>query len=79
MKIALLTVLLALCRLVCSLPGGAPLEACDNLTPAPGPHGAPQTSAVPYRVYLDPLCRDGYLSYNPGETYTRKLHAYIRA
>lgn len=77
MKLILLSVAVLVALLgpqgVHSRSGGAPVEACDTVTPAPSAHGAPQTSEVPYFVYLDPLCNNGYLMYTPGETYTRKL------
>ena len=53
-----------------SLPDGAPDTACANLLPAQGPHGEPQTSAVPYIIDLDQFCINGTYSYNPGQNYT---------
>ena len=53
-----------------SLSGGAPLEACDSLSPDPNQHGAPpQTSTVPYSIDLDQFCVNGTYSYTPGATY----------
>ena len=66
-------VLATLCGPVSSRSTGAPAGACPNLTPDPGAHGAPQSTEVPYYVYIDPLCTNGYLMYNPGQEYTRKF------
>ena len=77
--LAAAAVLVTLCGPVSSFPGGAPEEACNNLTPSPTAHGSPQTSAVPYFVYVDPLCTDGYLTYTPNQTYTRKFSKSLRA
>ena len=52
--------------------GGAPVEACANLTPDPVAHGQPQTSPAPYRIDLAPLGA----GYTPGQTYTRKESLY---
>ena len=54
-----------------SLSTGAPLAACDTLSPDPTRHGAqPQTTDVPYSIDLDQFCTDGFYSYIPGQTYT---------
>ena len=57
-----------------SLPNGAPTQACDTLSPDPGPHGAlPQTTPVPYSIDLSPFADgSGGYSYQPGETYNCK-------
>ena len=72
--LSVVALLISLCG-VYSLPSGAPVAACDNLTPSPSAHGSPQTSAVPYYVFVDPLCYNGSLTYTPGQTYTRKSQA----
>ena len=46
--------------------GGAPAEACVNLTPNHA--GEPQTSPVPYSIDLAQLGE----GYTPGQTYIRK-------
>ena len=51
---------------------GAPSQACDNLTPNAGSHGAqPQSTSVPYSVDLAPLTGTSGVVYTPGRTYTR--------
>ena len=57
-----------------SLPSGAPLQACDTLSPALEGHTAPtQMSPVPYIIDLSPFADDhGGYYYLPGETYTCK-------
>ena len=60
--------------LVDALPGGAPTGACDNLTPSPSAHGAPQTSVSPYVIDLTQFDdNNGSFVYVPGRTYTRKI------
>ena len=52
--------------------GGAPVQACDTLSPNPANHGAdPQDSDVPYSIDLS-VFDDGTGSYfyTPGNTYT---------
>ena len=71
------TVLASLCaRRVLSLPTGAPVAACDTLTPNPiGHRGLTQNSTVPYAIDLDPFrtqADNESLQYTPGKTYTRK-------
>ena len=68
-------VLLALLCSAESLPTGAPLEACDTLTPNAVAHLAlPQTTPAPYSIDLSPFASsDGGYSYLPGETYTCEL------
>ena len=52
---------------------GAPLSACDNLTPNPTSHRAqPQHTAVPYNIDLAPLTDSLEVTYTPGQNYTRK-------
>ena len=52
-----------------ALPTGAPLGACDNLTPSPTNHGAqPRGTLSPYFIELSPL-NGGYTS---GQTYERE-------
>ena len=62
--------------LVDAFPGGAPSGACDNLTPSPSFHGAPQASDSPYVIDLTQFgdgSTSGSLVYTPGKTYTRKI------
>lgn len=67
---------------VLSLSSGAPLQACDNLTPNPTSHLAqPQTGPVPYGIdysELDVVNGTTMPAYNPGQTYTRKPLLYLR-
>ncbi len=56
--------------------GGAPVQACDTLSPNPTMHGAPaQISAVPYAISLMPFynASDNSFTFYPGRTYTCKL------
>ena len=74
MKFVLSVVALLICLCgVYSYPDGAPESACSNLVPKESDHGPPQTSTVPYYIFVDPLCRNGSLTYTPGQTYTRKF------
>ena len=59
---------------VSSFSMGAPIDACDTLSPNPTRHGAqPQTTEVPYIIDLSPFDDNGTLEYSPGQTYTCKL------
>ena len=51
---------------------GAPVDACETLSPDPLFHGAdPQSSDVPYEIDLSSLAdTSGGLSYVPGDTYS---------
>ena len=55
-----------------SFSGGAPLGACNTLSPDPSGHqnAQPQTTQVPYSVDLSPFTSAG--GYTPGQTYTCK-------
>ena len=62
-----------------SLSSGAPLAACDTLSPDPVGHLAqPQSSAVPYSIDLHQFCVNGTYSYTPGATYTGCKLLYSR-
>ena len=63
----------------CSLPSGAPSEACGTLSPDPSAHDAePQTTPAPYEIGLESLeDENGGHSYVPGETYTCMLHLQL--
>ena len=68
--IVLAIVLVAFSEVAC-YSGGAPSQACDNLTPSHGPQ--PQATSVPYSIDLAPLTgTSGGVGYTPGQTYTRK-------
>ena len=55
--------------IVMGFSGGAPLGACNTISPDPTQHGAPpQTSAVPYTVNISSLA-NGYV---PGQSYSSK-------
>ena len=59
-----------------SLPTGAPIGACDTLTPLLNPAGhaqPPQTTTVPYWIDLSRFNKSGTWEYTPGETYTCKF------
>ena len=63
-----------------SFPSGAPIMACDTLTPIINQAGharPPQTTAVPYMINLTPFNDSGTLEYNPGRTYTCKLISFL--
>ena len=54
---------------VMGFPTGAPMEACDTISPNPISHRAdPQTTAVPYTVNISSLA-NGYV---PGRNYPSK-------
>ena len=73
-----MNVLAALSMLVTAvygMPLGAPLDACDTLTPS---HGTPTpvNTTSPFSIDLSPFSVDGSplmgYWYMPGQTYTRK-------
>lgn len=61
---------------VWALPTGAPIQACDDITPQPGHSGVSQDiSTIPFTLDITQLFnpeRDAYI-YLPGERYTREL------
>lgn len=66
--------------LVESFPNGAPVGACDTLTPLLNPMGhsePPQTSPVPYSIDLSPFNNSGVWEYTPGNVYTRKDSVFV--
>ena len=73
-----LLVIVVLVTLLCgqgvkSLPNGAPVGACDTLTPNPIGHmGPPQNTIVPYTIDLSAFNDNETLVYTPGQTYSCK-------
>ena len=57
-----------------ALPGGAPAQACDNLTPGNPPHGvveqAPPNPWIVDITGFDAVENSTTFTYNPGQTYT---------
>ena len=53
---------------------GAPAQACNDLSPSQGAHGAPQTTTVPYEIDMSVFRDDnsGQLLYTPATTYHSK-------
>ena len=71
MKIAVALVFVAsVCRTL-ALPGGAPLQACENLTPG---HGAiPQPNPSPYILDISSFTNATGLDYNVSMSYPSEL------
>lgn len=59
-----------------ALPGGAPIQACNNLIPGNPPHGVvEQATPNPWIVDItgfDAVENSTTFTYNPGQTYTGK-------
>ena len=79
MKLLLVFLLLATTGEVYTLPTGAPIQACADITPQPGHGSASQDIAtIPYTLDISQLLNpdgSGAYTYLPGETYTRELIA----
>ena len=64
-----------------ALPGGAPLQACDNLIPGASGHGTTeQSGANPWMIDLSDFDFNATINmytYNPGGTYNSKLKVYV--
>ena len=78
--LALLVSISSLTVLVEGLSTGAPVAACDTLSPNPIGHEAgPQGSAVPYSIDISAFLENGTYSYYPGRTYTREYRPQIHS
>ena len=76
MKVVLLLLVLLTASLVAvnALPGGAPLGACESLTPGHGSN--PQQGPSPFSIDMSPFGNESHYYYIPGYQYTRKPTLY---